>query len=722
MTESPPLQATPAAYGQLWLDRAICRPLDEVVVTIVGRTCGPDGQPVAPDERCTIRVCGPDQRPYFEIQVELTGSPTDEDAEYGVRRLDAAMARSGAAAKAASSRRTPKGQCRFRAGGALGAHYVYLYWPGQQRHARYANFVLDCRTTIESGEPGLDGLYARTREAMLRGRRRYQTPRGPFVGYISGDTWHFDGIWLRDWIYQLPAARHWDGELACGIDRFLEAQAGDGQVPDGIERDGRNWRVGLESDVEYIMVLGVWQTWQATGDDAWLARVIGCLEKALRYIRRDERHWDRRHRLVKRQHSCDTWDFDIDGAGDSGQRRHVIATCDASGYYAAFVVMAAMWEHLACSTPVRAVSITAVPAVDGEAPARSPHGRDIHGQDARDTHGQDARDTHGRDARDTANATRRAEYWRRQADGYRRRAVKLLWDGAKFLHHAHLDAIDHADFDEPQQLAMGNTWAMTRGLADGGKARSIIDEYRRRHRATGDAEPWWSLQPGYPDRLGYWRESFRRQGGYANGGLMPWVGGELCRACFRFGREAYGLELLRRWIDHLDRTGGCHVWYWPDGTPGFRTTNEAPYTGWGMAQWLSALVEGLAGIEDESGQMRRVNLRPGWACGAGGTGFQPVRGIYAAARYAASEAYFAYRLDLGAVVSSSAATSTPLIRLTFTGSGERADLDLLLPAGFEPRQVSLDGHPVEFSVEAIDANRYLRCRLAVGGPAELLIM
>jgi hypothetical protein len=45
---------------------------------------------------------------------------------------------------------------------------------------------------------------------------------------------------------------------------------------------------------------------------------------------------------------------------------------------------------------------------------------------------------------------------------------------------------------------MGNTWAMTRGLATAAQARSILGEYRRRQADTGDAYPWWSLQPGYP--------------------------------------------------------------------------------------------------------------------------------------------------------------------------------------------------------------------------------
>jgi len=306
---------------------------------------------------------------------------------------------------------------------------------------------------------------------MLLGRREYNTPSGRFVGYISADTWHFDGIWLRDWIYGLPAYRLWEKDISCGLDRFLENQVEDGMIPDGIERNGKTWRVGLESDVEYILILAVWQTWQATGDDRWLASVLPRMEKALSYVQSSPRHWDPRNRLVKRQHSCDTWDFDIDGASDSGEKRHVIATCDQSGYFLTFRVMSLIYRYM------------------------------------------------GRD--------RDAQMWEKKAEEYRQRAVRLLWDGTKFLHHVHLDEIDHGDFDESSQLAMGNTWAMTRGLATGKQARSIIDEYHLRHKETGDAYPWWSLQPGYPDHLGYFSRAYCKQGGYANGGLMPWVGGEL---------------------------------------------------------------------------------------------------------------------------------------------------------------------------------------------------
>lgn len=580
-------------YGAITTGKRIYRPLDAVNIAIKGRTAG--------DRTCKIRVADPLQRVYFEQDVALANN---------------------------------RGTVSFPATGPLGTHYVYLWWPGETRYSRYVNFRLDAETGVETGDPDFDRLFPFTREAMQLARRDYQTARGRFVGYISADTLRFDGIWLRDGIYSLPGYQHWEQQMLPGLDRFLEVQTPEGMVPDGIHRDGKTWRVGLESDVEYILVLGAWQSWQATGDDAWLRGVMPKLERAIAYVESAPRHWDAKNQLIKRQHSCDTWDYDIDGAGDHGNSRHVIATCDQSGYFLAFQAMSRMYRHL------------------GDQPA--------------------------------------AERWATKAREYRERAVKLLWDGTKFLHHAHLDAIDHGDFDESKQLAMGNTWAMTRGLADQQQAVSIIEEYRRRHKETGDAYPWWSLQPGYPDHLKYWKDPFRLQGGYANGGLMPWVGGELCRGAFQNGREMYGVELLRQYAAHLRKTGGAQVWYWPDGTPGFRTTNEVNYAGWGMGQWAQALLEGLGGIRDQASLLREVEVSPRWAA-------TPARQARVTFRYAASDGYFTYVW----------ARLAREIKVDFSGSGDKARVRVLLPAGAKPQAVTVDGKPSQFNVEQVAGSDYV---------------
>ncbi|HOL67190.1 MAG TPA: hypothetical protein PKX93_07030, partial [bacterium] len=69
---------------------------------------------------------------------------------------------------------------------------------------------MEANSEIESGDKNFDSLYQFTREMILLGRREYQMPSGRMMGYISADTWHFDGLWLRDWIYGLPAYRLWE--------------------------------------------------------------------------------------------------------------------------------------------------------------------------------------------------------------------------------------------------------------------------------------------------------------------------------------------------------------------------------------------------------------------------------------------------------------------------------------------------------------------------------
>ena len=187
---------------------------------------------------------------------------------------------------------------------------------------------------------------------------------------------------------------------------------------------------------------------------------------------------------------------------------------------------------------------------------------------------------------------------------------------------------------------------------------------------------------------------------------MPWVGGELARGSFWFGRERYGVDLTRQYAEHLGRTGGAHVWYWPDGTPGFRTTNEVPYAGWGMAQWVAALVEGLAGVRDRSSLLRHVLLEPRWAAAG-------VREAAVVVRYAASGGYAAYRY--------SSDREGRKIGLTVTGSGDTVDLRVLLPEGWGNPAIRIDGRELTTDVEQVDQSVYAVARCPIVGVIRILL-
>ena len=606
----PSIKATEGHYGRIDTDRKQYRPLDTVTVTITGRAYG--------DDACTIRVCDDDMNKYCTVDVALADNT---------------------------------GTATFTVAGSLGVHWVFLHFPGEERHQRYENFLVDCETCVETGNDDYDALYPITREALQLSRREFTAEKGKFVGYISGDTWNLTGVWLRDWIYYFAAYVNWETEMTRGLDRFLEMQAENGEIPDGIRRDGTTWRAAVESDVEYILVLGIWYTWKATGDSAWMESALPPVEKALEYVHTDEMRWDDQHSLVKRGHTCDTWDFEIGETSQFEGKRFVVATCDQSGYYLAYLAMAEMYRSI------------------------------------------------GRDDE--------ADEYKKRAESYRERARALLWDGTKFQHHYHLTPMEHPGFDESDQLSMGNVWAVTRGLASHEQAVSIISEYRRREEELDDVYPWWSLQPGYPDELGYYSGPYVQQGGYANGGLMPWVGGELCRGAFLHGMEEYGLHLLQQYREHLQKTGNrVHVWYWPDGQPGFRTTNEVPHTGWGMSEWVAALMEGLAGIRDTSVLMKNVEVAPRWAA----AGENDVRVIQ---RYAANTSYVAYDMHID--------REAKEIRLSLSGSGENAALKVLLPEGWQTVSVTIGGEAVAVTHEKVESSDYVCFPVPVQGLTEAVI-
>jgi len=171
---------------------------------------------------------------------------------------------------------------------------------------------------------------------------------------------------------------------------------------------------------------------------------------------------------------------------------------------------------------------------------------------------------------------------------------------------------------------------------------------------------------------------------------MPWVGGELARAALQNGREAYGIELIRQYAGHLRRTGGAQVWYFPDGTPGFRTTNEVNYAGWGMAQWVQALVEGLGGVRDEEAVLREVSVSPRWAA-------TPLRQARVTFRYAASDGYFAYEWK----------RTAEGMRVDYTGSGVGAHFRVLLPDGSSAKSLRLEGKDSKIEQEKVGPSSYV---------------
>ncbi len=280
----------------------------------------------------------------------------------------------------------------------------------------------------------------------------------------------------------------------------------------------------------------------------------------------------------------------------------------------------------------------------------------------------------------------------------------LSWNGHFFTHFVPLEPFDVPDVDEASQLSLSNTYALNRSVLPREQGRAIVAEYYRRNQQRGATfAEWYGIDPPFPAGLfGLAGRLGERPGEYVNGGIMPLVGGELARGAFRYGTERYGFDILRRYFQLIDTTGESYLWYHPAGNPGKSSADTLPTDGWGASAMLGALIEGAAGVQDQGALYRDVALSPRWSYA------EDVGAARVVARYAASEGYIAYRWR----------REPNALLLDFTGSGERVQIRLLLPAGIERvAAVTLDGTPQEYQIEDVFGSHYVELDVERGSGA-----
>ncbi|HTY58318.1 MAG TPA: hypothetical protein VMF59_05850 [Bacteroidota bacterium] len=520
-------------------------------------------------------------------------------------------------------------------------------------------------TQLRSGNPSLDALVPRVRDFLSHDVSSYVMFGRPVRGYRSPDT---PAIWIRDHSEMLRGAKYWEPDMKSAVDHFAEMQTEAGwlfdyftMTPEKVPCEKENWakyvRVPVEADVEYRFVKAVFLAWQATGDLRWMKGMIPRMEKALRYVMTDPWRWDVKRKLVKRAYTIDTWDFDYTAGRYPWLNFRVdektfwgIMHGDSSGYYEAFMNLALM--HRAAGNA----------AASGK--------------------------------------------WRKFASGFRDRANRASFNGTFYRHRSPITPVEIPGVDSESQLTLSNPMDINRGLATHPMAVSIIDEYRRRGRENNFAADWVSVDPPFPP--GVFGEPKLAPGSYVNGGLMPLVGGELARAAFDHGREAYAVEQLLRY-EELTRGNETYLWYFPDGRPSSIETSTSPDAsptdGWGSTAMLYALIEGLAGVVDASSLFRDVRLSPRWAA----AGCDDVSLDLA---YAASGAGFEYRY-----------THDKTGQTVLLGLRGKANIDmhLLLPPGARGKSLRVNGRPVRHSGVRVEESSYLDARFPVRGRAEVAV-
>ncbi len=557
-----------------------------------------------------------------------------------------------------------QGRAEFviRPGGQPGVHLLTIRIPreGQAPYVRYGSFRVVARTEIATDTGEFDELLEMLAEGLLQtldvtqvnGRRR--------VYYKAADNSRQN---LAYPAFGIDGLRYWLADLKSMFEAIYDNQWPDGRLPDHVYGDNypcartprklRTCMADLETGVASTLCKG----WQAHGDDAWLREMLPKVEAGLEYVLTDPLMYDETHGLIKRPHSLDEWDIGFTEAGE-----HTYA--DETGKY---VVMQGDTSQLVLACALLA------------------------------------------EACESLGDRERAEHYRRRHRHYRAVGNEIFWDGRKYRHHVHLDPFDHRDFDEDEQLTMSNAAALNREFADHDQAVAIIGEYLRRWESTGDAYPWWSLQPGYPDHLGYFRIGgawSKGQGEYANGGLFPWVGGELCRGALRHGHEELACRLLRDLLAVMRRDhGALFTWYHLDGTAAIGAPHhQTNYDPWGLSPWATAVIEELAGIKSEGKLLRQVCCAPRWPAAG-------VREAAATAHFPSSDAYFAYRYR----------RTEDALHLHFTGTGDRVCFRILLAEGLNSGQVTVDGAAASFAVETVEQSRYVTLTADIRGARELVV-
>ena len=385
---------------------------------------------------------------------------------------------------------------------------------------------------------------------------------------IDGKVLMCNKNWIRDHVHVMKGMKYFEYDLASFLNFIIDTQREDGQFYELIKQyDDYHWkmvnedcrimypddnltlvRLELEADIEYLVVEGAMYLYQITGDNNWLRSVLPKLEKGINYITSDAKRWDKKHGLVKRPFTIDTWDFTYLERSKDDRRIHddepmSIMHGDNSGVYQAMKQLAWFNNRLGNSD--------------------------------------------------------KAKQWENRAEMLRENIMKYLWNGSFFIHQLHLnhDGIDNL---ENERLSLSNPYDINRGLTSVEESRNIIKEYMKRKETTNMFAEWFSIDPPYKDFKSY------KEGQYVNGAISPFTAGELAKAAFNNGYEEYGWDIVSRFIKLVERDNNIFFLYYPDSRP----QPEGGPSSWGAAAFISAVDEGLAGIKNTGVNYDEIEFSP----------------------------------------------------------------------------------------------------------------
>jgi hypothetical protein len=555
--------------------------------------------------------------------------------------------------------------------GTLGPQWALVLVDGKLAAAYSALFTLDATTEITTGFEDIDRIYPMARDFMQQDVVSYVLDGHPLRGYRSPDN---PLLWLRDHVYQARGFRYFEHDMTSLLDAFRRAQRPDGSFPDfltypALHTEAR--RLESESDLEFLFAQGVYEAWQATGDDSWLAATLPAVERGLTYITSDPLRWTGNPGepgLVRRPYTIDMWDFQYGPTTLSPEGklspRHWIDKRTVWGIFHG--------DNTGLAYALRLMERTA----------------------------------------EQRGSTEKARRYREQRRAIMRQLNELSWNGSYFYHFVLPDGSlpRVPGVDTAAQLSLSNAYALNREVLRFEQGRGIIEAYHKRRNFERAFAEWYSIDPPFPTgSFGMAGGKGEQPGEYVNGGIMPLVGGELARGAFSFGAEEYGFDILRRYSELIRLTNASYLWYYPDGRAGRSGEHTLATDGWGAGAMIGALIEGAAGVVDKSSRYRELELSPRWGA------LPDMRRARVVARYGGSDGYVAYTWTYD--------KAAQQVHLSATGTWENALVRLMLPPDGRntlSRALIINGEPREVEKKKIGSGEYIVFEVA-GGNAEVTL-
>lgn len=508
-----------------------------------------------------------------------------------------------------------------------------------RENGTYNNVELGFPSILTTLDPKL-GMFIRSLRNCILNERS--------LVFIDGKILMCDKNWIRDHTHVMKAMRHWETDLHKFLDFIIETQREDGQFYELIKQeDDRHWsyvnedcsimypddnlslvRLELEADIEYLVVESAVYYYKTCGDNEWLKWALPHLEKGIDYMTSDKKRWNAELGLVIRPFTIDTWDFT--NSPDTATNRRIndgepmsAMHGDNSGVYSAMLNLAWLNRRL------------------------------------------------GNDDK--------ARSWEERAEVLRKNMFKHLWNGKYFMHQLHIGH-DGVDDKENERLSLSNTYDINRGVTDLAQSRSIIEEYMKRRGETDWFAEWFTIDPPYEKFHSY------GPGRYVNGAISPFTAGELAKAAFCNGYEAYGWDIIERFMKLEERDGAVYFLYDTDSTP----QPEGGPSAWGAAALISAIDEGLAGICDDGVNYDRMRFAPKFSVTP-----------YTELRYITGYEVSGAMIDVRYILTDEG------MRYDVYSPAKHIDVHMLVPAGRNVKSVCLNSADIEFEICNVGESKYV---------------